>query len=415
MRGFVRALAVALGVVLAGGAGHALAQPGGRGGAGMGGGMGGMMGRGGDMLPAYTGRQVNQYATLLNLDKEQKDVVMALLEGYSQQATLASREMRQQTERIREEFRDTQDPSVWGRMRDVATKFRDTRRQLDSGFMGDFQAILTEEQAKKWPSVERAARRDQTMRWGRLSGERVDLIAMIERENFDAASKQQVAGVLADYEQDLDRELQRRNDVYEKAMQTMMNMGRGMDMQAMQDAVEEGRRAGVRVRDLNRRYARQISDILPEGERERFNAQFQQESFPDVYRETAAFRALSASKNFADLTTSQKEEIERMTSLYQRENASLSAKLAAAVEEAENRFNLAEMFARGGRPDANNPQNDLRRQRRELDRRTTDALRGLLTEEQRQRLPSARDEDEGQPWRERGGGGGAGGGGRNRT
>jgi hypothetical protein len=411
MKGFMKALVVGLVVVVAGGVGDAFAQPGGRGAPGM----GGMMGRGGEMLPAYSGRQITQYSTLLGLDKEQKDVVMALLEGYSQQATLANREMRQQSERIREEFRDTRDPAVWGRMREVTTKFRDARQKLDTGFMGDFQAILTEEQAAKWPAVERAARRDQTMRWGRLSGERVDLVAMFEQGGYDPAAKQLVAGVLSDYEQDLDRELQRRNEVYEKAMQTMMNMARDMDMQAMQDAIEEGRRAGTRVRDLNRRYARQIADVLPDGEREKFNTQFQRESFPDIYRETAANRTLTAAKGFADLTTSQKEEIDRMTMLYQRENTALAAKLAAAVEETENRFNIAEVFARGGRGNANNPQDDLRRQRRELERRTTDALRALLTEDQIQRLPNVREDDQGGGWRERGGEGGGAGGGRNRT
>ena len=364
--------------------GTAMAQPGGRG---FGGGGGG--GGPGGMLPAISTRQVDQFSKILGMTKDQKDQANALLEGYAQQAAAAQKTMRDASEKVRDEFRDGGDPAVWTKMRDQMTKFRDDRKKLDDGFMTDLKSVLTPQQLEKWPSVERAARRSATLRWGRISGERVDLVELAERQKYSESVMSQLTPILATYEDDLDRELVKRNEVYEGAMQNMMELFRNGDAAKAQEVVEKGREAGIRVRDVNRRYARQIEDTLPEDLKTTFATEFKKESFPDAYRKTYASRALDAAKGFKDLTPEQSEKLAELRATVDKEMDASSAKIATATEEAESKFNVQDMMQRGWRQEG--PAADARKERRDLDRKALDSLKKILTEAQATRLPE-RDE-----------------------
>jgi len=388
-------------------AGTAHAQPGGRGG--RGGGGGGMME---GMLPQIGSRQVDKFAKLLALTPDQKEAAEALLEGYSGQAATAAKVMRDAGQRARDEFRETNDPSVFEKMQSSATKFRDDRKKLDDTFLSDLKSILTPDQASKWPQVERTYRRDATLRWGRLSGERVDLVDLTEQQHLEAEASTQVSPLLEQYQEDLDRELTRRNEVYQGAMEKMMELRRSGDMQAMQDMVEKGREAGRRVRDVNRRYFRQVLEALPEDKRAAFEAAFNQQSYPDIYRKAYASRVSEAAMGMADLTPEQKEQLAAVAKRFEETLTPLQSKLVTATEESEAKFNIADMMARGWNQEG--PLSDLREERRDLERKLIDDIRKVLTDDQETRLPERTEEEgdgRGRGW---GGGGGGGGGGRGR-
>jgi hypothetical protein len=392
------AVVVVTAATLIASSGGAFAQgggPGGRGGR-------GMWGGGGEgMLPPITSRQVDQYGKLVGFTPDQAEAASALVEGYAQEAAIAGKTMREAGEKMRESFRDggMPDPAVFEKMQEAATKFRESRKQLDAALLNDMKSLLTPEQEVKWPSVERAHRRNSTLRWGRMSGERVDIADVVEKQAFADSVKQQVTPLLNQYEEEMDRELARRNEVYENAMEKMMELRRSGDMEAMQDMVEKGREAGKRVRDLNRSYFRQISDILPEDAKPAFEKAFRQESYPDIYRRGYSSRIVESASGMADLTTEQKEKIAEIAARYERETEPMNIKLAAAQEESEEKFNLQDMMARGWRQEG--PVADLRRERRELDGKVIEEVKKILTEEQAARLPE-RSEDETEGDRRRG-------------
>ena len=389
-------------------AGNAHAQPGGRGGRG---GMGGGMMEG--MLPQISSRQVEKFSKILSLSSDQKEAAEALLEGYSGQTAAAAKAMRDAGQRARDEFRETNDPAVFEKMQESATKFRDDRKKLDDTFLSDLKSILTPEQAAKWPQVERTHRRDSTLRWGRLSGERVDLVELAEQQQLAADLASQVAPLLEQYQEDLDRELTRRNEVYQGAMEKMMEVRRTGDMEAMQDMVEKGREAGRRVRDVNRRYFRQMLEAMPEDKRAAFEASFNQQSYPDIYRKGYASRVSEAANGMADLTPEQKEQLAAVVKRFDETLSPLQAKLVAATEESEANFNITEMMARGWNQEG--PLADLREERRDLERKLIDDIRKVLTDDQETRLPERTEEDgDGRGrWGGGGGGGGRGRGGQN--
>lgn len=387
--------AVGLGLVGPGGS-VALAQGGGGGGRGGGGGgfMGGMFGGGGSGLqPTLTSRDLDRAVKMLGLDKDQEDAVKTLLESYQQSYRDKAKPVQDKMDKAREDFRETRDPSVWTEVRNETQKFRPVGAQLDQTFMNDLKSVLNEQQAAKFPSFERALRRNQTMNRGLLSGERVDLIALLEKQDVPEQSRAEITPLLDQYEVDLDRELQARTKLWEEMMPKMGELmpqmfGGGGAPKELQDIMDKGRDAGMRVRDVNRRYARQISGLLPEDARAKFDAEFEKESYPMAFRDTRISRQLTAVNGFADITPEQKQSLAQLQETYTRESESLTRQLIEATDKMETTVTadqLMTMFRPGGNDDS--PVGQINRKRRDLNSSTQDKLEAILTPEQVKRLP----------------------------
>lgn len=372
-----------------------IAQPGGGGFVGGGGGMrmgggimGGMMG-GGDSV--ISENQLEKYAKIAGMSEDQTQAAAMLHEGYQAQVRELQDAVRSKMEAARDAFRETGDPSEFQAMREEMTKVRADRKKLDASFMNDVKALLTDEQVAKWSKVEMAMNRDQLMRRGMLSGERVDLFRLVDDLKLADESRAPVDGLLSQYEVDLDRELVKRDAFTEKVITQMDELRE--DPAKAQAMLEEGRTAGVRVRDVNRRYARQISDLLPAESKAAFDTAFQRESFPTVYRESSVTRGVNAAMGFDDLTEEQRGKLQEISEKYTREAATLNEKLAKAEEENEMTMTAERMMGGrrggggGGGEGEETPLQLARQERRELDRKTNEALRGVLTESQREKLP----------------------------
>lgn len=401
-------LAVVAGLALV--ASDALAQPGTGGGRGQGGGQGGggpggrmgggpgggMGGRMGDFnAPAIERRNMDKYAGVLGLSADQKEVAESLLEGYEQQTRELRESMRTKMEEIRDKARDTGDMSVWGEMREIGERAQADRKKLDASLMTDLKSILSPEQEERWPVFERAQRRDQSLRRGFVSGERVNLFELVDRSELEPAQKQALDPILGEYDVELDRALQARNAAYESAFGQFGRMfggEGGPDMEKAQEAMDKGREAAFRVRDVNRRFARQIGEAMPEDKRPGFANAFLRESFPEVYRPTQAARSVEAALGLADLTTEQKESVAALRESYTRSLETANAKMREAIEKQESEATVAGMmqrFGRGGQGE--DPMGDIRRERRELGDTTVESLKKILTPEQAERLPTAED------------------------
>ncbi len=354
------------------------------------GGFGGMMG--GMTGPAVSARQVEKYNQMLGLSAEQKAAVKMLYDGYAEQARETGEKVRTQMEGMRDQMRDADDRgAMMEKMQASMREVRATRKAQDDGFTSDVKSLLTPEQIEKWPTVERMQRRESSMRRGFVSGERVDLTTLLEDPKLSDEGKKAAREVAAQYEEELDRELIKRNKWQERQMEEMGAMRQNGDMEAIQKMIEEGRAMNVKVRDVNRKYAKAIENALPEGDRQAFAASFKAASFPDVYRTTPTTEALKAADSMKDLSPDQQEGVKQLMTSYEKSLNAANDKLAAAVEEQEMQFDITQM-GRGRGQDEDSPVGTQRRARRDLDRTTLDSLKKILTPEQAAKLPKRDDE-----------------------
>jgi Spy/CpxP family protein refolding chaperone len=431
----IRSLAVAAVVALAGTLAPAQDFGGGRGGFGGGGGMFGG--------PSINSRDLDRYQDMLSLTRDQRDTVKALFEGYQEQSRTTGQDLRDKMADMREQMRDGGgDASSRRAMAEAMTSMRTQREKMEASFFSDVQAILTPEQAALWPKVERTRRREQYINRGLMSGERADIIRIIDEQSLTADAKAKLTPVLDQYEVDLDRELAARVKLFDSNMAKVMElMSAGNDPAQMGDKLQgmlkETRDASIRVREVNRKAARQIEDLLPDDKKASFHKAFKEASFPSVYRPTGASRQIAAATGFADLTEEQKTAIAALKEKHASESAAMEEQLAKAIEDNEMNLTADQLMRRfgggrgaqgqnqgqnnqgnrraeagqqgergrrdrqadnnarggdnnvraGGRFQEEGPVGELRQKARDLDRTTQENLKQILRPEQVDRLP----------------------------
>lgn len=364
-------------------------------------------GRGGGELWQQIGRQmrgdpllvrdVERAAELVGMTEDQKAAAKTLLEGYEQQLRSMREEQQAQREEAMEAMRDSGDTSGFQAMRDAQAKQREKQSQLETQLLGDMKALLKPEQAEKWAGVEASIRRDQRLRRGLMSGERLNVRDIVHDMKLEGDAASAAEGILQQYDVEIDRQLVARDQLMDQPMPEFRGFQDPDAMEAMQKRITERREASVKVRDVNKRFAAQVEGVLPDGQREAFKARVQEGTYPEVFRRTSGGEAIAKAMAMPDLSPEQMEQVVKIEEEYKAKLGSWQPKAVKAWDEMETQMTPDRMMG-GGARDAMRPLGDLRGERRELDRTTLDALKKVLTEDQAKELPELE--------REEGGGGG---------
>ena len=361
-------------------------------------------------------RDLTQYTEILRLTEDQTDVVQILFEEYTQETRDLSQELRSQMESMREAMRSGEGGGDFSRFRTVGEQFGQRRQALQDRLLGDVRVMLTEDQSTQWPRLERAIRRNQSLRRGFLSGERVDLTRVIGQVELSDEQLAQVGTVLDGYEVDLDRALVARDEAQTRAMEQAREVFRSGDTDAGEELFEKQRKMSARVRDVNRRYAREIEGLLAGDHKARFQDAYKRSSFPQVYRPGRGQRVMELITAYEDLTEEQRDSIASIRETYERDVSRVNEQHAAAIEESEMSMTVRDMFRmrgrggrgqtgggrgnrgdrgdrgdRGGRGDRDaGPGAEFVQKKRELDAHTVESIQGRAGGRMRRRFDSSR-------------------------
>jgi hypothetical protein len=345
---------------------------------------------------------LDRYAAILGLSAEQKETAAALHEAYTQDRAAASRDMQAQLTSLREGARDGDASALVEQIPALMRRHAELAAATEKQFIDDVRALLTAEQADRWPRVERLRRREQWLRAGPggfgpgagVSGSTVDLVAIVEALRLSDADRARLADTLEEYEQGMDRVLQDRDRAAAEERARAADGPLVLDADALRAFAKSQHEQAMKVREVNQRYARILASLLPDDQKAAFEEQFRARSFRAVYGDSAASRRLAAAERLDDLTPQQRDRLAQIRDAYRQAARPLNDRWAAAQEQAENegRFAGFPMMLPFGAaaPSADDPVASARQARRDLDRRTAEQVDELLTAEQRARLPADR-------------------------
>jgi hypothetical protein len=338
-------------------------------------------------------RSMESYATLLNLTPDQKTMALTLHEGYETAVQNAQKDFQTVIQDIQKSYQDTQDDSVWmDKMPKARREYDAKTRALEKGLFDDLKSLLSADQQANWGSVERMRRRETVLRSGFASGESVDLIQIVDGLKLSADAKATVGETLRDYETELDRALLAKQASLDQS--PAFEPGKPMDPEQMRQRLDKAREEGLKIKEINQRNARKIESQLPEDKRAEFQKAVQEATYPRVYRPSTVVKSIDSALGLADLNAQQRDALQELRSSYQRDLAPLNEHWAAAIEDEEKSGKGGgAMLVPGGAmtvnfgPESESPVSEARKARRELDDRTRTKLEGILTKEQKERLP----------------------------
>lgn len=346
-------------------------------------------GFGGAEGPQVSREQLEDYADILGLDADQREIAQMMLEEYIDGVQTATDTLREAGQKARQEYEETRDASAFRALRELSEQTRERTATLETQLMADLQTMLTPDQGEAWPRVEMAHRRATTLPRGLMSGERVDLFEIVKGLELEGEPANEARALLTDYEMALDRVLIARNEKFEQGVE----MFRQRDFESLQSHFEGAREASIRVRDTNRTFARRLEAVVPEEKLPVLESAVRRASFPSVYRQNRADRALEAAKGLEDLSADQRERIEAIGLTTERRMAQVNRKLADTIESNELSMTLRDMM-RGGRRGNEDGTRELFGEKRDVVNQTVEQIRAVLTEDQAAKIESAIGSDE---------------------
>jgi hypothetical protein len=355
---------------------------------------------GGDMsqyMTSISKKSLDSYARLVGMDNDQKDAAMALHEGYRSSFKQLRADIQKTMKDMMEKVQESGDFMSMGKeMTKTGKDMTDKLETLEKGFLEDIKALLNDRQKESWPRVERMRRRENIMRFNFMSGQSADIFRLLDTMSIKYDATPELSQELERYELELDKPVKAfetwGKDQQDKQVKAMEDGDMTKMMAGWQDTLKDMAEYGKKMRDVNRQYARTVQPLLPQDKQARFDLEFKKKSFPRVYRDGYAAKAIAAAEKFDDLDAAQAEAISGLKAAYERDLAVANRTWAAAVEAKEEKHGgaIGAMMTgmMGGNRDAKDEVSEARQARRDLDDKTGERLRSILREDQRNKLPA---------------------------
>lgn len=312
---------------------------------------------------------------------------------------------------------------VMGEMLDILQEWVAERQLLKTEFVGNVEIQLSDDQLVLWPAFDRFLVREKSLPRGRLSGEEVNLFAVLDDVGLSESAYAAVEPMLDEYEIQLHSALVSR-DAY--LLSSAPRLFKAIQEGSVDDAeriLKQQVQYREGVRNVNDNFRVQFADVIEdEMEKQALNRAFLEEAYDRIYRPTFGQRSFSAAMEIEDLDPDVLEAIMTLDGSYMGELSAKNLLLVNLLRKSEGDDQVSQgtrmvsvmsgdfsggMPWGGGRNRGGGDEEDPYREgmddRTRIDERYVEQLRALLTPEQQEALPTQRGG--------RGGGGGGWGGG----
>ena len=294
---------------------------------------------------------------------------------------------------------------IVGDMNLLSEKWRKERGGLDRQIMEEIKSSLKADQAAKWESFERFMRREKLLSRGRLSGENVNLFAVLDEAGLSKEQITSTASILDEYELRLDEALKKRSDFLGQNEGKVMTAIQNSDSKSLEELASKGVDLRNAVRNVNEQYRTAIAGVLPPEEAKRFTQAALASGFARVYRPTRAERAFEKGLSLEGLSPETLTAISEMQIAMMAELVGMNEKIAQTIRKAEPvqlkeeavrsagllNGGASRMFGRND-PDV---ADEMLSKRGDMTDKYVERLKALLTAEQIALLPKGTGRDDG--------------------
>lgn len=276
----------------------------------------------------------------------------------------------------------------------VITKWEQQKSALYTDLVESTKTVMSEGQRNQWPSFERMLRRVKLLPQGHLSGEQIDLLALVKQLSITADQRATIAGVLESYEIALDDALRSREDFLRSTRKQRAEVLAHGNIEGARSLMNQELDRRIAIRTVNEDYARSIADSLGGEAGATLNDTFMKSAYAKAFRKTWGERSFDAMLQANDLSDSQRGDIETLAATNRSQIAAQREQFIALMRQHEpkqlsDRF-VAQVERVSGKEQSwygDNPLIDAYTRMREQQDLLVDQGVALLSEEQKAELP----------------------------
>jgi hypothetical protein len=261
------------------------------------------------------------------------------------------------------------------------------KKKMRTEFETDLVAVLNEDQLLMWPPLKRMLIRDRLLPKGRLSGETLDVMSLVEQQEFDDATLTKLLPSINDWDLNVTLALQARDDHLVENQGAIMASFRSTDTSS-DGVMKEQARLSETVRQINDNAVDQITLALPSEEGSAFENLARERAYPRIYRTTRVERAYLGAMELEDIEPDILVSVVELydallTDLeYANEQVLSATKRWESQEEIERMNRFRSRMSGGESERAESPIRKAEEGRSKVEENYLEQLRLLLTEAQ---------------------------------
>jgi len=160
----------------------------------------------------FSPRDIKVLIRVLKLNADEEAAVRALYDGYVTALHAKGESIRAEISEVIERAEAMNDSSIMDTSRTKQDEFSREAAAMKKGFLDDLHALFSREQETRWPIVEREIARMKAIGGGRLFGESIDLVDMVERVLPEASKDARVSDQLEAYATSMQKALAARDE-----------------------------------------------------------------------------------------------------------------------------------------------------------------------------------------------------------
>jgi len=344
-----------------------------------------------DLLP----RDMTMIVETLKLEDWQRPIVQSLLQDYQDSFKTGTDALKEKMVESAKQQKNGGAKNMRGLLEPIQNWLPEKARLFED-LMSSIQSQLGPNQKERWPKFERAVRRARSLDDSDLSGEGVDLIAILQQMQLQPTILEAAQSAVDQYEIALDAALIARDAQITALLPKFSDAMENMDLQTGGNLQSQIMVVRVVVRDLQDDAIEKITLALPAPYAQDFRTRALSQGYREVFQSDPLSNFFAAVLNLNDLTAEQKTAIQSAQTTWDGAFSALQLKMLDTTRSEEPQkakrktiSNAAKKAAKDGTTPPEVPPDlmiPLRNEKNKLVQDTRESVLKLLSEDQTDRL-----------------------------
>ena len=274
-------------------------------------------------------RDMQLFMDYLRLEDWQRPIIEVMLEDYQADFDIG-------TEICKEEMKDLKDAMLADPQNAMEIALRPIKswdvekKRMRDEFIANIRTQLSPLQMQRWPSLERAMRREKELPLGELPGEKMNLFAILHGMELKPDVIREIDPALLAYETRLDEALDQRRRQMERYQPELQEAMVSRNYEEGLSGLRKIASARASVVDVHFMAIEEITRLLPAELAGEFRVATLTRGYPDIFKANTVDRLIKHVRGRPDLTQEQSDALDIIESEYLTDLAASNDRLLEA-------------------------------------------------------------------------------------
>lgn len=265
--------------------------------------------------PDYYRRDMQLFMDYLKLEPWQKPIVEMMLEDYQISFDAGTEACRDDMQNLKEEMMANPANAMEIALRPIQ-QWEQEKAVMKLELIENIRTQLSPLQMERWPSLDRAMRREKDLPKGQIPGESMNIFVVLHGMQLSQADIQAIDPELLEYEVRLDRALEDRSKTLKQHQKRIQDAMAQKNIEVGMNALRKISESRATVCAMHFEALEGISRNLPPEKAEIFKMTVLKNGFPEIYQETIVDKILKNIRRDDSLEPEQITQIDLIESRY---------------------------------------------------------------------------------------------------